>query len=602
VIGPAPDTGLKVLLATAIIVPALVFRFATYHGDVVAVLYREPKKDAISVLCWLVVIAFVLVKGRKFDLRRLSDLTTDPCMISLSLLLLYFGLTRLWVTVPVNWSYEMSQYALLYLLLMVMLAWARIDPTIPKLVRTALIVGAGLVAGVGVVQGLFPNIAPPPINPFSEVANPSLMGYKNPAALSILGQIFILAGAAFSPRKPSTAFRCLLLILLALELAYLVSLQSRTSLISLAVGVVVLTVLWPRNRRGSFRRTIAALGVGLVIVIAVLTANPKAMNKAASILHYATNPAAYLESDRGIYLLNTLNMVNHRPFGVGIGDWQTMYPVFRKVNPDTAFNDRFQVRRAHSDHVQILGEGGWPGLILWLGFLAIVVLRTAFRAARSMDRRAAFMTAQLVAVSAAMCTDFFTEIPYNKFQFILLVFLAIDSTRPPRPAEGSEHRRTQGFWVLTTTLVAAAALGGIVAAIENEKKLIGSATSTALFLEAARSGPESLGSADLFEDATRIADDWSARSGHWKSSYRDHLALARSAAFTGRDRLARRQAFESVRLHPFNPQGLRLMADLSDDPIEASLWQNAARHVEDTPGNGFRIYHPLGDRYSDVAH
>ena len=65
------DAGLLVLLATAVALPALAFRFATFGGDVVAVLYREPKKDVIGVLVWLLVLAFFLVKGRSLDLKDL---------------------------------------------------------------------------------------------------------------------------------------------------------------------------------------------------------------------------------------------------------------------------------------------------------------------------------------------------------------------------------------------------------------------------------------------------------------------------------------------------------------------------------------------------
>ena len=86
---------------------------------------------------------------------------------------------------------------------------------------------------------------------------------------------------------------------------------------------------------------------------------------------YAASPRTYLESDRGVYLRNTLNMARYRPFGVGLGDWQSQYPVFRSVRRSADFTDQgleVQVRRAHSDHVQFLGEAGWPGFVLWLAY------------------------------------------------------------------------------------------------------------------------------------------------------------------------------------------------------------------------------------------
>ena len=600
--GPAGEIGLKILLAATVVLPALYYRVATYHGEVVAILYREPKKDVVTILCWTLVLGVLLLLGRRIDSRKLSVLITDPSVIALSLLLSYFGLTRLWVTVPENWGYEMSQYTLLFLLFLVLLAWTTITPTVPAWVRNTLVLSIGVVTAIGVIQGFTPGIAPAAINPFGEVGNPSLMGYKNPAALSVMAQIFILAGAAFSLEKRRIGLKSLLGILLVVELVYLVSLQSRTAYFSLLIGSLVLAVLWPLSSRGSVRRTMAALAVGALVVLGGLAANPAAMDKMKSVIHHLRSPCAYLQSGRGTYLINTLNMVKHHPFGVGLGDWQTMYPVYRKVNPDTAFDEEFQVRRAHSDHVQILGEGGWPGLVLWSVFLITVVGRTAIAAVRRRNRSAAFLTAQLVAIVAAMGTDFFTEIPYNKFQFFLLVFLAVSLVRPLHPDTRPTNTLGRRSWLFIAIIVAAAAGASIVGSIQTEKKLIASATSTSLSNEAVAANRKPELAAFLVEEATTIGETWTHRHGHWKTLFRDHLAVARSAALTGNSRFAREEARESLRLQPFNPQGLRLMVELSPDPVEAALWDTALRHVEQSPGFGFRVYHPLGESYTDMAH
>jgi O-antigen ligase len=597
------ESGLRVLLAATIVLPAIVYRVATYHGDVVAILYREPKKDAVGVLGWALVLGFLLLLGRRLDRGKLWEIITDPGVIALSLLLSYLGLTRLWVTVPENWAYEMSQYALLFILLLVLLIWTTIAPTIPDLVRTALLMSIGAVAVIGVTQGLLPGIAPAAIDPFGEVGNPSLMGYKNPAALSVMAQIFILAGAAFAHDRPRVGLQVLLKILLVVELVYLVGLQSRSALTALVVGLLVLGVLWPLSSRGTGRRAAAALAFAGVVVLGSLAVNPPAMSKAKSIVHYLGSPRTYLDSDRGTYLVNTINMVRRLPLGVGLGDWQTMYPVYRKLKPETAFNDRFQVRRAHSDHVQILGEGGWPGLALWSAFLVILVGRTAFVAVRRRHQGAAFLTAQLAAITAAMATDFFTEIPYNKLEFFVVVFLAFSLARPVRPGTdtGTTDTLGRGPWLLVTIVAAAATTATVVGSVQTERKLIASATSTALFLKAAEPDCDPRMKTVLLEDATTIGATWTHRYGHWKSLFRDHLALARSAQLTGRAQLARDEAVKSLQLQPFNPQGLRLMVELSADPVESVLWENALRHVEQTPGNGFRILHPLGESYTDMT-
>ena len=590
------------LLGAAVVLPALVFRSATFDGGVVAVLYREPKKDAVTVLGWLVVLGFFLVKGRGIGLQDLARRCSDPVVVSLSLLLSYFTATRLWVTVPENWNYEMSQYALLFLLLLVGLEWSAGDPRAPTVIRNGLITSLALITAIGVIQWVFPAVAPAAINPFNQVVHPSLMGYKNPAALSVLAQFFILAGVSFAPGHRSRPMRVLPIVLLALELVYIVSLQSRTALVALVCGTVVLLGLRVCSPRGRHRRVLVAVAAGLAVVATTLLVVPDSAERHRSTLRLLANPGQILDTDRGIYLLTTLRMVSHHPLGVGIGDWQTMVPVYRDIDHDVAFDDDFQVRRAHSDHVQILGEAGWPGLMLWLGFLAVPVWRCGSKALREGDSTAAFMTAQLVAISAAMCTDFLTEIPYNKFQFTLVVLLAAvcaDSgtlTRGPRP------KRAWESLVVISPLMAVATILSVGTAIQTERKLVDSATSTALSLRSTHPDLEGPAPSRLAEEATAIGDRWATRPGHWKSLFRDYLALARSAVVLDRRRLARQRAIESLRLYPYNPHALRLMAALSRDPAESSMWLAAALHVEKTAGTGFSIHHPLGERTTDMAH
>lgn len=582
------DDVLRFLLVVAIALPAVVFRIAHYDGEAVAYLYREPKKDAVTVLFWTVLAAFVWFKGRKLDPGRISKIITDPTLVTLSLLLGYFCLTRLWVTVPQNWDYEMAQYGLFLLVLLALVAWTTLDPDIPFVVERSVIASIAVVVGLGVLQMIRPGLLPVPINPFGEVGFPSLMGYKNPAALSVLAQIFLLAGWVFSSRRGGTRGRILLPILLAMEIFYLVSLQSRTALVALAVGAMVLATLTAAAKNGSGRRLAVGSIAAVLIAVSALVLSPAARTKAASAAHILTHPSAYLNTDRGTYLVNTLDMVEHHPFGVGLGDWQTVYPISRRVRPTSGFDDRFQVRRAHSDHVQILGETGWLGLGVWTALLATLLVRAAVAAVRDGDQKAAFLTAQVAAVAVAMGTDTFTEIPYNKLQFFLLVFLVLDHTRArttrARSARAGLPARRR--WApLGATLVSLTALGGIVLALQSESKLIESATSTALFFRATRADTDPSLATTLLSDAAEIGDGWVPRAGHWKSLFRDHLALAHCEAAIGRRDRARRRTLDSLRLQPFNPQALNFMALLSDDPEEAAFWRAEADHVDAAPGD-----------------
>ncbi len=76
------------------------------------------------------------------------------------------------------------------------------------------------------------------------------MGYKNPMAMALLGQLFILAGfTAASTSKLNWKRTGPLAALLILEVVYLVTLQSRAALFGLAAGLIFLFCSLIRRRQ-----------------------------------------------------------------------------------------------------------------------------------------------------------------------------------------------------------------------------------------------------------------------------------------------------------------------------------------------------------------
>ena len=205
--------------------------------------------------------------------------------------------------------------------------------------------------------------------------------------------------------------------------------------------------------------------------------------KVRSALGFVRNPGTYLESDRGTYLVNTVHMARFHPLGVGVGDWQTHYPVYRKYKREMWFGEQFQVRRAHSDHVQMLGEGGWPGLFLWAAFLCSTMLITARRWILERDVRSLFLAAQLVAISAAMCVDYVIEHPYLKLQFFLVVFLCLSKEREGGAAAAASVTRS-GYRRAVPLMITMVALVNVVYAANLGRKLVLSGHITRTYLQA----------------------------------------------------------------------------------------------------------------------
>ncbi|MEM8997874.1 MAG: O-antigen ligase family protein, partial [Acidobacteriota bacterium] len=382
-----------------------------------------------------------------------------------------------------------------------------------------------------------------------------------------------------------------------LSLSYYVGgLQSRTALVAFLAGLVVLVVLDPGIDR---RRRAAGLAVGVGALAVALAASPAARERASTLLDLA-RPAAYLESDRGIYLRNTLGMAADRPWGVGLGDWQTEYPVYRSVGRDFAFDGLHQVRRAHSDHVQVLGELGWPGLVGWLALLGAVAWAGA-AAARGGSRTAAAATAQWCAMAVAMAGDYVVEMPYARWQWCLLLALVLMEAAPskitpsspasppcapPDSARRPPSAAMTGLAVALAVAVALEALGAYVtlrgAALEAKVEASYVAASGAV-APASRSA--------FLRQSADFGAALAATPFHSKTRYRADL-LAAHAAFQIGDRAAAcRHLQRSLALYPYNPPALQLASRVASTQ-EAPDFLAAADRVERRSMRGYSGSYP----------
>ena len=573
------------------------------------VLYRQPKEAAVGVLAWLFLAAF-------FWRRRVDGASPLGMLVgslrrrgvwALASFLGWMACTSLWARVPENSLVELRQYLPLFLLVLVLVGWQDRNPAVSRWIRLSLVSSLGGLTIVGLLQ-LFVEISwLAPINPDIGAPNPSFMGYKNPMALALLGQIFLLAELGSTSRGSGPGGPWPWRLLLLLELGYLSTLGSRTSLFALGLGALCLLVLARAARQqgardgeaGSPRRENGRLWASVVVVIfvAALGAHPSGRSKAASVLEYLRQPAKYLESDRGIYLRNTVEMVRHHPFGVGLGDWQTHYPVYRSVGRDIAFNETHQVRRAHSDPVQFLGEGGWVGLSLWVALLGWPIFRAA-RAGRRGDRSSRFLAAQLVALAAAMSTDYFLDLPYGKLQLLLVLALAFAREKAGAPgAEPSALADDRWLRIGWRASLVASLLLSVAFHWSLLRHIRAGAAIQQAYQRWVAQGTDSLPS--LQQQVASYGPAFLASSVVSKTTHRDFVVLAHSAALLGHRAEAITWAQRSYELHPYYPQTYELMAYLADDPEVARAWQEAGRYILEEARNGFD--HPEPPRLISAA-
>ena len=439
------DRALRAALAALATLPALAVLAGVGGGQVLFLEYREPKLVAAVLLGTVFVALFVWVHGlRRTSMALWTSLAESPELALFALLLGLMVLSGLWAAVTENWWYEVRQSSLFFAVAVLVRWWARRKPPVAGLLAAAVCGVTAMLVLVGGLQaaGLLPWLTP--IDPGYGVGYPSLLGYKNPMALAVIGQIFLLPLAAepllLRTRGPGRrrALYAGVGALFVLECVYVAFLKSRTSYLALGLGLAlgllvaagVLTHSDPRARGRRSPRAARPVLPALVTLALVAGLGALALSLALDVglrARLVSAKADYVDSwstsDRATYLLNSVAMVRHRPFGVGLGNWQTFYPVYRPHNPGVAFSETVQPRRAHDDHAQLLAELGWPGLALW-GAFWVVLLWRRFRPAEGADAlRSRLLGVQLVVWLGAMAGDFVLEHPYLKLLFFLVLAL-----------------------------------------------------------------------------------------------------------------------------------------------------------------------------------
>lgn len=578
--GAFSDSGdshlLQIVLACLILIPPLTVFFGCGLNGRCFILYREPKLVAVEFLGWLFLLVFFFRPIEKLEKLELPEVLRRPEVLLFGLFVGYSTTSSLWSLVPANAFYENRQWILLFLLFVTLLMWTRTAGGKPaSRIESLLIASFVVISLISALQafGLLKFLLP--VQPSNGVFQTSTMGYKNPLALALLCQVFLLLGRVFDPER-SALCRMAYSITAAGELLLLSSLGSRSALLGLMAGALVSALL--------FAARFSAMRGGRKIILAIFLL-PVALGgilglgaifhqeRVESMIRLLRSPAGYLQTDRGVYFLNTLEMVREHPFGVGAGNWQSLYPVYRKHKPELAFNLNIQVRRAHSDLVQILGELGWPGLILYSALLLSLGIRLIRRVLQEKRGPGLFDPAQLAAIVAAGLTDYCLETPYLKFE-IILVFFILSARLEARPSPSASPSGKKP-WKLLRLLLLSSAVPGMI-----------SATCLGIKLESSgqlRSMEDSLSNpppaAEEMAEIRVLERRLSRCPGHFKTLYRDHLLLAAIEYHAGDRSRARAELEHSLRLHPYDANALILAARMAPTPEEAARFQHLAQKL-----------------------
>ena len=154
--------------------------------------------------------------------------------------------------------------------------------------------------------------------------------------------------------------------------------------------------------------------------------------------------AETLFSSRGWVWRDTIAMIRAKPLmGVGLGAYETAYPIYSQDDGAVALGRSYAVDRAHNDYLQLVTEGGIVGGVLALWFI-VSIFRAVVRGAKSNDSlRRAFAIgggAGIFGILVHSLVDFNLQLPSNALLFLLLV-AAVTYARvaKPKAQPGRKH-------------------------------------------------------------------------------------------------------------------------------------------------------------------
>lgn len=133
-------------------------------------------------------------------------------------------------------------------------------------------------------------------------------------------------------------------------------------------------------------------------------------------------------TSRGWIWRDTVAMIRANPFlGVGLGAYETAYPIYSRDDGSLLLGQSYAVDRSHNDYLQILADCGFVGVAIALWFI-VLVFRAVARGVKSRDPLMAGIAlgcgASIFGILVHSLFDFNLQLPSNALLFLLLAAVA----------------------------------------------------------------------------------------------------------------------------------------------------------------------------------
>jgi len=154
-------------------------------------------------------------------------------------------------------------------------------------------------------------------------------------------------------------------------------------------------------------------------------------------------------TSRGWIWRDTVTMIGANPIlGVGLGAYETAYPIYSQDDGSQLLGQSYSVDRAHNDYLQVLADCGVVGGAIALWFI-VLVFRAVARGIKSRDPRVAGIAigcgAGIFGILVHSFFDFNLQLPSNALLFLLLAAIASWSGESNQMSR-KQHSRKDGSY------------------------------------------------------------------------------------------------------------------------------------------------------------
>ena len=336
-------------------------------------------------------------------------------------------------------------------LLLVVLAWSRRAPGLPRLLAAATLAGAAAAAVVNLHVMLNDLLASESGTTLAAYLRGGQRLAGHVPDLNATGSYFLLAALTGLGLAAGGRRRALLLAppILAAGAAWWLS-GSRTALAAAAIVGVAAGVRWVWTRQVTVRLRLAAAGALLAAVLAlplaIVAAYPDrgGVSAAASSLRFRTE-----------FTTRSLRMWASQPlFGVGAGRY---YPLSAEFAAETV-PPRWRTENAHNNFLQIAAELGAVGILAFLGLLAAGA-RHVWRALRARGGPDPLLAGAAAGTGAYLLTCLAGHpllVSETAYPFWIVLGLTVARAQQALPASPDGARRAAAAgWAVGLVLLAA---------------------------------------------------------------------------------------------------------------------------------------------------